>query len=69
MQLSAQEATLLDGFRRLPPNAASELSALVRRLADLAPNTRVDWSDSWSEEDLGDFTADSLKRLETEEEH
>jgi hypothetical protein len=68
MELSAQETTLLDGFRRLPPDAANELAALVQRLAALSPNTRIDWSDSWSEEDLRDFTAHSLKRFEAAEE-
>ena len=68
MQLNAQESALLEAFRRLPPDAADELSGLVQRLAALAPNTRIDWSDSWSEEDLLDFTAHSLKRFEAEEE-
>jgi hypothetical protein len=68
MQLSAQETTLLDGFRRLPKDAANELATLVQRLAALSPNIRIDWSDSWSEEDLRDFTAHSLKRFEAEEE-
>jgi hypothetical protein len=68
MQLSAQEATLLEAFRRLPPNAADELAALVQRLAALSPNTRIDWSDSWSDEDVRDFTARSLRRFEAEEE-
>jgi hypothetical protein len=68
MQLSAQEATLLDAFRRLPSDAANELAALVQRLAALSPNSRIDWSDSWSEEDLQDFTAHSRKRFEAEEE-
>jgi hypothetical protein len=68
MQLTAQETTLLDAFRRLPPDAAGELAALVQRLAALSPNTRIDWSDSWSEEDLRDFTAHALKRFEAEEE-
>jgi len=67
MQLNAQETTLLDAFRRLPANAADELSALVQRLAALSPNSRIDWSDSWSDEDLRDFTAHSLKRLDEEE--
>lgn len=67
MQLSSQEATLLDAFRRLPAGAAQELSMLVHRLAALPPGTRVDWSDSWSEEDLRDFTGHSVKRLEADE--
>jgi len=43
-------ASLLDAFRRLPPDTATELSALAERLADLAPNRRIDWSDAWSDE-------------------
>ena len=68
MPLSAQETTLLDSFRRLPPDAANELAALVERLAALSPSTQIDWSDSWSDEDMRDFTAHALKRFEAEEE-
>jgi hypothetical protein len=67
MQINAREEALLEAFRRLPPQAA-ELSALVQRLAVLAPGNSVDWSDSWSDTDLQDFTAASLRRLEAEEE-
>ncbi len=49
MQLNEREASLLDAFRRLSPDAAMELSALAERLAESAPNRRIDWSDSWSE--------------------
>ena len=68
LQLSTQESTLLEAFRRLPPNAADEFSALARRLAALSTSTRIDWSDSWSDEDLREFTAHSLKRFDEEEE-
>jgi hypothetical protein len=67
MDLSAREEDLLDAFRRLPPEAATELSALAQRLAALAPGAQIEWSDSWSDSDLEDFTASSLRRLETEE--
>ena len=67
MELSIREAALLAAFRRLPPATADELSALVARLASLAPGMAIDWSDSWSDEDLRDFTTQSLRRLETEE--
>jgi len=46
MQLNERETSLVDAFRRLPPDTATELSALVERLAELAPNHRIDWSDS-----------------------
>ena len=66
MQLNEREASLVDAFRRLPPEAATELSALVERLAELAPNHRIDWSDSWSDEDLNDFRSASLRRFDAE---
>ena len=69
MQLTAQETTLLEMFRRLPPNLAHELMALVQRMAGLSPNTRIDWADSWSEEDLRGFTAHSLKRCARSKKH
>lgn len=67
MQLNEREALLVDAFRRLPPYTATELSVLAQRLAELAPNHRIDWSDSWSDEDLTEFRAASLRRLDTEE--
>lgn len=67
MQLNERETSLLNAFRRLPPGTATELSALIERLADLAPNHRIDWSDSWSDEDLAEFRSASLRRFETEE--
>jgi hypothetical protein len=51
----------VDAFRRLPPETATELSALAERLAELAPNKRIDWSDSWSDEDLNEFRGASLR--------
>ena len=68
MTLTARETTLVEAFRRLPPNAADELSALVQRLAALNPGSKVDWSDSWSDEDLREFAAHSLQHFEAEEE-
>ena len=67
MQLNEREASLVDAFRRLPPETAVELTALAERLAELAPNRTIDWSDSWSDEDLRAFTAASLRRLDAEE--
>jgi hypothetical protein len=67
MQLDAREISLVAAFRRLAPDTAAELSALAERLATIAPNGRIDWSDSWSDEDLKEFRSASLKRFETEE--
>jgi hypothetical protein len=65
--LNTQEANLLAAFRRLPPETASELSGLIERLAALAPDRKIDWSDSWSDEDLDEFRAASLRRLDAED--
>jgi hypothetical protein len=67
MQLDPREASLVETFRRLPADTAAELSALAERLATLSPQGRIDWSDSWTDEDLQDFRAASLRRLDTEE--
>ena len=67
MQLDPREASLVEVFRRLPPDTAAELSALAERLATLSPHHRIDWSDSWTDEDLQDFRAASLRRREAEE--
>jgi hypothetical protein len=40
MQLNPQEASLVEAFRRLPPDTAAELSALAERLAALAPERK-----------------------------
>jgi len=67
VQISEREEALLEIFRRLPEETAKELSALAQRLAARTPGTTVDWSESWSEADLREFTAASLKRLDDEE--
>ncbi len=64
MQLNEREASLVGAFRRLPPDTVSGLSALAERLAELAPSQRIDWSDSWCDEDLNDFRAAFLRRLD-----
>ena len=67
MQLDPREASLVEVFRRLPPDTAAELSALAERLATLSPHRKIDWADSWTDEDLQDFTAASVRRLDAEE--
>ena len=67
MQLNEREEVLAEAFRRLPPDTAAELSALAQRLAALAPDRTIDWSDSWSDADLQEFTAASLRGLEADE--
>ena len=65
--LNPREASLVNAFRKLPPETAAELSALIERLAATAPDRKIDWSDSWSDEDLHEFRAASLRHLDAEE--
>ena len=50
-------------FRRLPADAAIELSRLIERLAATVPHRKIDWSDSWSDKDLKEFRAASFYGL------
>ena len=59
-------AHLVEAFRQLPQSTAGEVGALVRRLATLR-GTKIDWADSWSDEDLRQYTERSLERLENAE--
>ena len=67
MRLNPGEEALVEAFRRLPPATAGELPALAQRLAAIGPATSIDWSDSWSDADLQEFTAASLGRHDSEE--
>lgn len=66
MQLSQREEALLTAVRRLPADTVEQLCGLTERLAALASAGAIDWSDSWSEADLRDYSAASLERLEQE---
>ena len=65
--LNSQETSLLNAFRKLPTDAAIELSGLIVRLVALAPDRKIDWSDSWSDDDFKEFRAASVARLEASE--
>lgn len=67
MTLNPREQTLLDAFRNLSPEAAEEVSALTLRLAALGAHTTLDWSDSWSDTDLADYTQRALDTLDERE--
>jgi hypothetical protein len=43
------------------------LVSVFRRLAVLAPNTAIDWSDTWSDSDLQEFTAATVRSVEAQE--
>jgi hypothetical protein len=67
ISVTSQEASLITAFRRLAPDAAGELTRLIERLGAVTPERKIDWSDSWSDEDLSEFRAASLRRLEENE--
>jgi hypothetical protein len=65
--LTAQEESLISVIRGLPPTEASKILEWARQLSDLAGNRRIEWSDSWSDEDLADATAASVRHFEDQE--
>lgn len=67
MVLSANEESLIKVVRMLPPDEARKVLVWAQNLADLANGRRVEWSDSWSDEDLRDATAASVERFEQQE--
>jgi len=67
MVLSASEESLIKVVRMLPPDESKKVLDWARQLAELDRDRRIDWSDSWSEEDMREATVASLKRFEEQE--
>jgi hypothetical protein len=67
MVLSANEESLIKVVRMLPPDEARKVLVWAQQLADLGGDRRVEWSDSWSDEDLREATLASLERFEKQE--
>jgi hypothetical protein len=67
MVLSASEESLIRIVRLLPPDEARKVLDWAHQLADLANGQRIEWSDSWSDDDLREATAASLIRFERQE--
>jgi hypothetical protein len=53
--------------RVLPPNATDQVFTWATRLRDLANGKNVDWSDTWTEEDLADVQRASLAGFDERE--
>ena len=64
MELSVQEESLINVVRALPPEEAAKILNWAHQLADLAGGRTIEWSESWSDEDLADATAASVRRFE-----
>ena len=67
MVLSASEESLIMIVRTLTPGEATKILNWAQQLAELGSKRPVDWSDSWSEDDLREATAASLRRFEQQE--
>ena len=67
MVLSANEESLINVVRMLPPGEAQRMLVWAQQLADLGHDRRVEWSDSWSEDDRREATLASLARFEEQE--
>jgi hypothetical protein len=67
MVLSTQEESLINVVRNLPPGEAAKVLNWALQLADLARGREIEWSDSWTEEDLAEATAASVRRFEERE--
>jgi len=52
MVLSPNEESLIRIVRKLPPDEAIKVLVWAQQLADLGGNRGVEWSDSWSDDDL-----------------
>jgi hypothetical protein len=67
MVLSAQEESLIKVVRALPSEEAQRVLTWASQLAHLAHGREIDWSDSWSDEDIAEATAASIRRFEEQE--
>jgi hypothetical protein len=67
MVLTLQEESLIGVVRALPPDEVGKILNWARQLADLAGGRTVEWSDSWTDEDLAEATVAAVHRFEDEE--
>ena len=67
MILSASEESLINVVRALPPAEAHKALEWAKQLADVGGDRPIQWSDSWSDEDLADARAASLRHFEEQE--
>lgn len=67
MVLTEQEESLIGVVRALPPEEAGKVLNWARQLADLDGEGIVQWSDSWTDEDLAEATSAAVHRFEDQE--
>lgn len=64
MTLTQEEESLIGVVRQLPPDEAGKVLHWAQQLQEVARGRQIQWSDSWTEEDLADATRASLQRFE-----
>jgi len=67
MVLTALEESLISVIRALPPTEADKVLEWARQLSDVASGRLIEWSDSWTDQDLREATAASLRHFEDQE--
>ncbi len=67
MVLSPQEEALIRVVRTLPPEETVRTTHWANQLCEVAQGERIQWSDSWSDEDVADATRASLQQFDEAE--
>ncbi len=67
MVLNTQEESLISVVRALPAEEAGKVLGWARQLMELAEGRTIQWSDSWSAEDVSDATKAALEQFEDRE--
>ena len=67
MVLTFEEEALITTVRGLPPEETTKMITSAEQLSALASRRQIEWSDSWSDEDLADATKASVGHLEEQE--
>jgi len=67
MLLSAQEESLINVVRALPPAEAGKVLNWARQLTSLADGRNFEWYDSWTNQDAAEATASALQCFEDQE--
>jgi hypothetical protein len=65
--LNEKEERFVEALRALPPEAADKMITWAVQLSDLAKGRNVDWSDTWTDEDVADARRASLHNFEKRE--
>jgi hypothetical protein len=65
--LTEREERLVQALRALPPDAADKVVTWATQLSDLARSGAVEWSDTWTDEDIRDARAASFANFEERE--